>query len=336
MNLFMMIFGKILDEPNEPKFQDLNRYKIYKKLRDVPSAVQLLFFVGFEESTDDEILRWKQNVESMERLKFAYNALNQKLETNMTSNIAKSSRLRDIDLTIFKESMGDDLQCDGSPTGKCKALCRMMTLLRYHHSLMASGVANPTEIFIEFCDSAYDKTVATNDYIHFIQKHSDNISRRQIVKELDLKCSAIDKCIGSRRHFERNDFGANEHETKIQELAPTLMNSGEAYEDTMAAALISYPSNSEYNFFLDQFDTLHFNLIHIEEVAFRATANDQFGDEKVDEDNDMDSEMRFGSERARTIGTMFDSERWNSGTNSKFNIAVHRNETPKQKGILNL
>ena len=38
---------------------------------------------------------------------------------------------------------------------------------------MDSKILNPKSIFTEFCNVSYPRRVATNDYIHFIQKHSN-------------------------------------------------------------------------------------------------------------------------------------------------------------------
>ena len=195
--------------------------------------------------------------------------------------------------------MGGDLECDGKPTGNCKGLRRVTTLLRYHHSLMGSAVANPGRIFGEFCDISYPKRTATNDYVHYIQKHSDNASRRQIAKELDLKCTNIGHCVGSKRHYGRNE---------------------------------AVSGGLPYHSMLEQFDTLHFNLCHVEEAGFRLAAHDVVDAAKVEEEG-VDAAMETVTQRVRALKTEFDAERWNGGGNGKFNIAVQTEERQKNKGI---
>ena len=220
-----------------------------------------------------------------------------------TATESSNDTLKDVDLSVFKEDLDGDLQCDGKPTGKCRGMRRVNTLLRYHHRLlMGSNVANPRSIFTDFCDIAYDPRVATNDYIHYIQKHSDNDSRRQIVKELDLKCTAIGQCGGSLRHYGRSE---------------------------------SVSDGLPYHPLLEQFDTLHFNVFHIEEAGFRVVVDDELNDQKVeDHDVDKDAAMEIVSERTRAMNAQFDAERWNGGENGKFNISVQTNLGQKQKGIL--
>ena len=203
-------------------------------------------------------------------------------------------------MSLFNDEMEGDLQCDGKPNGKCRGMRRVNTLLRYHHRLMSSNVVNPGSIFTNFCDSAYSPVMATNDYIHFIQKHSDNVSRRQLVKELDLKCGAIGHCVGSLRHYGRRESEREE---------------------------VSYHS------ILEQFDALHFNVFHIEEGGFRVVTEDKDSDEKVDDDVDLQTALEIAVERSRAMEKQFDSERWNGGANSKYTISVQSAVALKQKGI---
>ena len=199
--------------------------------------------------------------------------------------------------------MNGDSECDGSPSTKCKSLRRVTTLLRYHHHLMASALNNPATIFTNFCDETYPPRTATNDYIHYVQKHSDNESRRQIAKELDLKCLDIGQCAGSLRHY------------------------GQSESVTVSDGL-------RRQFMMRQFDTLHFNLCHVEEAGFRLKADDLVDDGKVAEDEVVDSAMNIVTERVKTLKKHFDSERLNGGTNSKFNISVQTGSETQNKGIL--
>ncbi len=209
-------------------------------------------------------------------------------------------------MTVFSEPMDGDLDCDGSASGRCKGLRRTTTLLRYHHRLMGSAVVNPGRIFTEFCDVSYPKRVATNDYVHYIQKHSDDASRRHIAKELGLKCTAIGQCGGSQRHYGRREPSAD--------------------------GLAFHPM-------LEQFDSLHFNLLHIEEAGFRVAAAGNDGDEKVDADEmedgqPTDTAMEIVTQRVRALQKEFEGERLGGGSSGKFNISVLSEETQLIQGIL--
>ena len=207
--------------------------------------------------------------------------------------------MRDFDLSVFKEEMDGDSECDGSASAKCHRLRRVTTLLRYHHHLMGSGLNNAASIFVNFCSTSYPQRTATNDYVHFVQKHSDNDSRRQIAKDLNLKCVNIGQCAGSLRHYGQS----------------------ERVSDGL-----------HHQFMIQQFDTLHFNLCHVEEAGFRLAADDVVDDGKVG-DEVMDSAMNIVTERVRALNTQFDAERLNGGTNSKFTISVQTGSETQNKGI---
>eukprot|EP01084_Bolivina_argentea_P219982 372915_1 len=59
--LLSKICDKILSNPSEPKYQDLNFVKIQKKLSCCPSSLSLLYDIGFKVSNDGLRLKWVQN-----------------------------------------------------------------------------------------------------------------------------------------------------------------------------------------------------------------------------------------------------------------------------------
>ena len=207
--------------------------------------------------------------------------------------------LNEIDLSVFDNDVDDDLQCDGSPVGKCGAMRRVNTLLRYHHRLMGSGLTNPRKLFVNFCDRHYDERLATNDYIHCIQTHFDNDSRRQILKEMDMECTNIGECAGSLRHYRRTDAATD--------------------------GLCYHP-------ILEQFDSLHFNVFHVEEAGFRVYDDEKDDDKKDDDEVDVETAAEIVIERARAMKKQqFEVERWNGGATGKFNISV---QVQSAKGIV--
>eukprot|EP01083_Nonionella_stella_P121025 363370_1 len=55
------ICDKILSNPSEPKYHDLNLANIQKKFNQCPSAISLLYDIGFKLSNDGLRLKWVQN-----------------------------------------------------------------------------------------------------------------------------------------------------------------------------------------------------------------------------------------------------------------------------------
>ncbi len=159
---------------------------------------------------------------------------------------------------------------------------------------MGSAVANPGRIFGDFCASIYDRRQSVNDHIHYVQNHMDNASRRQIAKELALKCSAVGRCAGSLRHYGRDSLS-------VDDLA--------------------------FNPFLDRFDALHFNLFHVEEVGLRVVDDE----EGADKEEDVAAEILI--QRVRALKKAFKCKRLDGAENTKFTISTET-EQEQKGGIL--
>ena len=69
ITLLQKIFAKILSDPSNPKFRDLNFAKIGKKFDRCQPALILLFDAGFTLSEDGDRLQWKLN-EILRKLNF--------------------------------------------------------------------------------------------------------------------------------------------------------------------------------------------------------------------------------------------------------------------------
>ena len=61
IKLLSKIYNNILNNPNDPKFRDLNFSKIRKKLDKCRPAFYLLFTAGFSQSVDGTRLQWQNN-----------------------------------------------------------------------------------------------------------------------------------------------------------------------------------------------------------------------------------------------------------------------------------
>ena len=89
-NLIQKIIGKILQNPDNPKFRDLNLSKIHKKLKETPPAFDLLFIAGFVKSADGQRLQWHHDTESIQRLQTVHDALTFKLNGATKPNADQS------------------------------------------------------------------------------------------------------------------------------------------------------------------------------------------------------------------------------------------------------
>ena len=143
------------------------------------------------------------------------------------------------DLTIFK-NMDTHQDCDGNATD-CLILRRIKAGLTYHRLCAAKGAKGQT-IFVKFCDGVYTKQALLADYIHLFTKHSDSASKAAIVSDLHCECADIEKCTLTARHL--RDRGAKQTE--------------------------------RVNFYTDIFDTIHFNLFHLEHVLVQSVPSRVF------------------------------------------------------------
>jgi len=78
LELLMQILGNVINNPNEPKYRDMNFSKIRGKFKPCPSALYYLFDAGFSQSFDGSRLQFENSNWSM--LEKAWDALNRKIE----------------------------------------------------------------------------------------------------------------------------------------------------------------------------------------------------------------------------------------------------------------
>eukprot|EP01084_Bolivina_argentea_P177760 307405_1 len=69
IKLLSQIFNKILSNPSEPKYSNLNLSKIRQKCDKCRPCIYLLFCAGFKESQDGSRLQWQYNNNNMSALK---------------------------------------------------------------------------------------------------------------------------------------------------------------------------------------------------------------------------------------------------------------------------
>ena len=227
-------------------------------------------------------------------------------DKNPTSNGSRPSLSALPDPSIFKE-MEIKKDC-GANLSDCPSLHRIKSLMTYHRLTAMKG-AEGQALFIEFCDNMYSKQALLTDYIHFITKHSDRDSKATIVAELKCECPSVDKCARTERHLRDRGRDQAEH----------------------------------INFYIDTFDTIHFNLFHLEHVGLRvADVVDSKGDgydEQKDADEHKDNcvlavvgpeTRRIADAIAKRVSTSA-SHRVDDANHSKFN-ALGGNALVKQEG----
>ena len=73
------------------------------------------------------------------------------------------------------------------------------------------------------------------------------------------------------------------------------------------------------HYMLEQFDTLHFNLLHIEEAGYRITAEQEQKMINL-KDGQNDAATEILKERVRSLKKNFDSARVGGGSSGKFTI----------------
>eukprot|EP01084_Bolivina_argentea_P162355 282566_1 len=192
----------------------------------------------------------------------------------------------------------------------CSYLTRIMHSLKYYQSL--SSCKNT---FIQFCMETYSKR-CLDDYIHFICYHADEFNN--IVNDLqtnyDLcKCNNINQCVWTQRHYENR-------------------NNNRIVKD-------------DYNFFIQLFDTMHFYLFHLEDIALRVPISDITKQEQVDEDDDTELKLDNLQLLDLQIGKMqsiIESKKMKFNlctdrldkNNTKFNIMIETKEMKTENTFL--
>ena len=158
----------------------------------------------------------------------------------------------DLDLTLFK-----DINAEQPNDGR--SADRIGVVLQYRQRLRNAGksASEVRQITVEFCDVSYPAKVALADYIAFVKEMSDEVKKRQFVSRFGLQCGRVAVCAVTRRHFRgRRSDSAEEEQTHVR------------------------------HGIVDRLDTLHFNLLHLTELGFRARADE----EKGDADDEAESE----------------------------------------------
>eukprot|EP01083_Nonionella_stella_P102370 291174_1 len=90
IKLVSKIFAKILSNPQEPKFQDLNFQKLRNKFQYCRPGFYLLYEAGFKQSMDGSRLIWKYSNDNYILLKKVNDALQAKLKE---PNVAKPNKV---------------------------------------------------------------------------------------------------------------------------------------------------------------------------------------------------------------------------------------------------
>ena len=216
----------------------------------------------------------------------------QQSEKNEDESQIKVSN-KEIDFKLFASPSSS--KCNASSNiDRCSYLMRIAAALKYYEVLSASDKdSNGRDIFIAFCLEQY-ASQCLEDYIHFITVHSDIHHLKEIGVDLAKKynlaqCSSIHHCKSMERH-RRNRTDTDD----------------------------------SYNFYVDIFDTIHFQLFHLEHSGFRVLLND------VDDDDDKNNNDYFNlfDPSIRSIQNEMENRRKKYGLqsqneeNSKYNIIV--------------
>ena len=183
--------------------------------------------------------------------------------------------------------------CNGKHPGTCKCLDRMIAALDCHQYFMMNtddGKAgkDPKELFIAFCDEYYPRSVMLNDYIHFVDHHSDPSSIEYIKGRLHFNCESITKCGATARHYrDRRD---------------------------------DHDSATDSNLFVDRIDSVHFMVHHLTELGLRVPADTI---EKQSEAENKDLALKRMYEVVQSKRKIFSGQRLNSTTNLKFTLQIN-------------
>ena len=89
ITLLQKIFAKILIDPSNPKFRDLDFAKIKKKLDRCQPAIILLFDTGFTVSEDGDRLQWELSEINISKIRSVHEGLTAKQESHSQQNDAE-------------------------------------------------------------------------------------------------------------------------------------------------------------------------------------------------------------------------------------------------------
>ncbi len=208
-----------------------------------------------------------------------------------------------MDLSVFENiECGDN--CGGSkPAGCCRSLDRVVALLDYHQMTVVDPESvskygdDGESAFTAFCDAVYCKRNMVNDYIHFVNAHSDPQSVEYMKGRLHFGCESVRKCGATTRHY--RDRGDDS-------------NGG---------------NGSECNWFTDRMDSIHFLVHHLTELGLRVPAKAMESelasdDEEKDDSFLVDVALQRMGQIIESKRTALSTERLGGATNSKFTLQI--------------
>ena len=126
----------------------------------------------------------------------------------------------------------------------CPAMKRLLAILNYYNSLMVSHGDGEEEIlrsqFIAFCDNHYDQKWMLEDHIHLLTNHSDPMTTKNLAARLEWKCfEEFKQCHVTTRHYRNRQRDGKEG----------------------------------IHIYIDMMDSLHFNILHLNDVGLRVNVN---------------------------------------------------------------
>ena len=219
-----------------------------------------------------------------------------------------------VPFSVFRNIECGD-HCDRKHPGTCKALDRMIAALDYHQFMIVNPMRekygdDAKDTFISFCDELYPKAAMLNDYIHFVEHHSDPSSIEYIKGRLHMKCDCTTKCGATTRHYrDRREDHDHEHES---------------------------------NWFIDRIDSVHFMIHHLTELGLRVSMETlQSGmtssDEKENDAENKDLALKRMLQVIQTKRKFFSAQRLDGVMNTKFTLQINqKKEGGNAKGTAGL
>ena len=217
---------------------------------------------------------------------------------NVVSGALLRARAELIDFKLFGDTKHDEVgECQD---GKCGAVDRVVQCLKYW-SVITKILDDPMaakQALTAFCDEHYGQDAVLRDHIHFLDKHSDPNSVREIAGRFQMDCDGVGQCRGTLRHF-RGRGG--------------LKQDVEAEKAT--------------NFYVETVDSLHFYLFHLEEMGLRVPIElIESALKRVDEEKDEESLVDEGAKvMVKQIAAKKKAvrvDRFDGNNNVKFNVAT--------------
>ena len=185
----------------------------------------------------------------------------------------------------------DDDQIEEMNHAQCTAMRRIVAILNYYNSLIMNGMDHELPIlrtqFIEFVDKHYGPLMLLEDYIHCITEHRDPDSITKMTAVLHWKCyDDFKRCTVTPWH----------------------------YRDR------SQDAKNPVHFYMEIMDTMHFNLLHLEDVGLRVNQSLKFENQRNDSDL-VDHRLLEMSKRIRQKRQQYPFRRLNSDVKSvKFSL----------------